>query len=181
MALRRHVHFKVRRHGHYSLSIDTLFDGSPIQNGRHHAHLRGGGDREKPFGFSSPRYRRTVMITKSKLVLIAALAAVSIASPASAQSFNKGDGTGNALAFAYGPGGTKPAWTVAPQNEQIAVSRAPANEVAARQTGRTSFAAVGRGAIYDYVPGPASSDPSANAPSLSGGGSTGYNQMLLNH
>jgi hypothetical protein len=120
------------------------------------------------------------MINKSKLVLIAALAAVSIASPASAQSFNKGDGTGNALAFAYGPGGSKPTWTVAPQNEQIAVSRASANEVAARQTGRTSFAAAGRGAIYDYVPGPTASDPSANAAALTGGGSLGYNQMIYN-
>ena len=51
------------------------------------------------------------MIKTSKLALIAVLAAMSVASPAFAQSFNKADGTGNELPFAYGPGGTKPAWT----------------------------------------------------------------------
>ena len=49
------------------------------------------------------------MIKTSKLALIAVLAAMSVASPAFAQSFNKSDGTGNELPFAYGPGGTKPA------------------------------------------------------------------------
>ncbi len=47
--------------------------------------------------------RRISMINTSKLALIAVLAAMSVASPAFAQSFNKGDGTGNELPFAYGP------------------------------------------------------------------------------
>ena len=48
------------------------------------------------------------MTNKSKLALIAVVAAtLGIASPAFAQSYNPGDGTGNALPFAYGPGGTK--------------------------------------------------------------------------
>jgi hypothetical protein len=79
------------------------------------------------------------MTNTSKLALIAVLAAMSVASPAFAQSFNKGDGTGNNLAFAYGPNGTKPAWTVAPENEQIAARQSNAGKVAVRQTGRNTL------------------------------------------
>ena len=49
------------------------------------------------------------MINTSKLALIAVLAAMSVASPAFAQSFNKGDGTGNNLPFIYGQNGS-PTW-----------------------------------------------------------------------
>ena len=42
------------------------------------------------------------MTQTSKLALIAALAAMSIASPALAQSFNPRDGTGNELPLQYG-------------------------------------------------------------------------------
>ena len=120
------------------------------------------------------------MINTSKLALIAVLAAMSVASPAFAQSFNKSDGTGNELPFAYGPGGTKPAWTVAPQNEQVAARQGNAGKVAVRQTGRNTFAAVpGRG-LYDYAAVPfASGSDAANSPAATGGGSTGYNEMLL--
>jgi hypothetical protein len=118
--------------------------------------------------------------TSKKLALIAVLAAMSVASPAFAQSFNKGDGTGNNLPFAYGPNGTKPAWTVAPQSEQIAAAQGNAGKVAVRQTGRNSLAAVpGRG-LYDYAAVPsASGSDAANNPAATGGGSTGYNEMLL--
>lgn len=120
------------------------------------------------------------MINTSKLALIAVLAAMSVASPAFAQSFNKSDGTGNELPFAYGPGSTKPAWTVAPQNEQVAARQGNAGKVAVRQTGRNTFAAVpGRG-LYDYAAVPfASGSDAANSPAATGGGSTGYNEMLL--
>jgi hypothetical protein len=47
------------------------------------------------------------MTKMSKLVLIAAAAAVSIASPALAQSFNPRDGTANVLPFSYSPGGAR--------------------------------------------------------------------------
>jgi len=83
------------------------------------------------------------MINKSKLALIAALVAMSAASPALAQSFNKGDGTANELPFAYGPNGTKPAWTVAPRNDQIAARQSNAGKVAARQNGHARFAGTG--------------------------------------
>jgi hypothetical protein len=120
------------------------------------------------------------MINTSKLALIAVLAAMSVASPALAQSFSKSDGTGNVLPFAYGPGGTKPAWTVPPQNEQIAVRQSNAGKIAVRQTGHNTFAAVlGRG-LYDYAAVPfASGSDAANSSAATGGGSTGYNEMLL--
>ena len=120
------------------------------------------------------------MINTSKLALIAVLAATSVASPAFAQSFNKGDGTGNNLPFAYGPGGTKPTWTVATENAQVAVRQRNAGKVAVRQTGRNTFAAVPRRGLYDYATVPFGSGfDAANSPAATGGGSTGYNEMLL--
>jgi hypothetical protein len=120
------------------------------------------------------------MINAPKLALIAVLAAMSVASPAFAQSFNKGDGTGNELPFAYGPNGTKPAWTVAPQNEQVAARPSNAGKVAVRQTGHARFAVVGTTGLYDYAAVPLTSgSDAANNPGLTGGGSTGYNEMLL--
>jgi hypothetical protein len=120
------------------------------------------------------------MINTSKLALVAVLAAMSVASPAFAQSFSKSDGTGNVLPFAYGPGGTKPAWTVAPENEQIAVRQNNAGKVAVRQTGHNRFAVTGTSGLYDYAAVPfASGSDAANSPAATGGGSTGYNEMLL--
>jgi hypothetical protein len=122
------------------------------------------------------------MINKSKLALIALLAVMSAASPAFAQSFAKGDGTGNNLPFAYGPEGAKPAWTAAAQNQQIAVRPSNAGRVAVRQNGRNSFAAVGTSGLYDYAAVPfASGSDAANSPALTGGGSTGYNEMILRY
>ena len=120
------------------------------------------------------------MINKSKLVVIAAVLAVSVASPAFAQSFTKGDGTGNSLPFAYGPGGTKPAWTVAPENDVIAARQTGSERIAVRQHGRETFAAVRGSDQYDYAAVPfASGSDAANSPPATGGGSTGYNEMLL--
>ena len=120
------------------------------------------------------------MINTSKLALIAVLATMSVASPALAQSFDRSSGTGNELPFAYGPGGTKPTWTVPPQNEHVAVRESNTGKVAVRQTGRNAFAAVpGRG-LYDYAAVPfGSGSDAANSPAATGGGSTGYNEMLL--
>jgi hypothetical protein len=119
------------------------------------------------------------MINPSKLALIAVLV-MSAASPAFAQSFNKADGTGNELPFAYGPGGTKPTWTVPPQNEQVAARPNSAGKVAVRQNGRNRFAVTGTTGLYDYAAVPFGSGyDAANSPALTGGGSTGYNEMLL--
>ena len=124
------------------------------------------------------------MISKSKIALIAALA-VSVASPAFAQSFNKGDGTGNALPFAYGPGGTKPAWTVVePQSNQFAAQQFGNDRVATVPQSRAARVAAARsGGLYAYaaVPFEPRADVNSNSPALTGGGSTGYNQMLLNY
>src|SRR6202045_314146 len=162
----------------YSPSIDSLFAGSPIKN-------RGCGPISCPTGDSGAmplllRKRRITMTNKSKLAVIAVLAAVSVASPALAQSFNKGDGTGNNMPFTYGPGGTKPAWTVAPENEQTAGRQSNAGKVAVRRNGHNAVAvAPGRG-LYDYAAVPfASGFDFANSPAATGGGSTGYNEMLL--
>jgi hypothetical protein len=124
----------------YSPSIDSLFAGSPIKN-------RGCGPISCPKGDSGVMplllcKRRITMTNKSKLALIAVLAAMSVASPALAQSFNKGDGTGNNMPFAYGPGGTKPAWTVPQENEQTAARPSNAGKVAAHQNGHR-FAGTG--------------------------------------
>jgi hypothetical protein len=126
------------------------------------------------------------MTNTSKLALVAALAAISFAMPASAQSFTKGDGTGNVLSFTYGPGGTKQASPgELPAGAQAAVVRqAPARQVAAaRELGRDSFAAVGTRNLYNstVVPFAGNADPGAEAPAVTGGGSLGYNEMLKNY
>jgi hypothetical protein len=103
------------------------------------------------------------MIKMSKFAIIAAIAAVSIASPALAQSFNPRDGTGNMLPFSYGPGGAR--------NYMGSPAGAPAAVAQRDQSGLHSFAMVPRD-----VPATASVNPGAT-----GGGSEGYNIRLLQH
>jgi hypothetical protein len=100
------------------------------------------------------------MIRMSKLAVIAAVAAVSIASPALAQSFNPRDGGANTMPFSYGPGGTR-------VYIGSGVSSAPAQE----QNGLHSFASIpeNRPAVTSVYPGE------------TGGGSAGYNTRLLQH
>jgi len=125
------------------------------------------------------------MINKSKLALVAALAAISLATPASAQSFTKGDGTGNVLSFTYGPGGTKPASPVPVESEQAVAARpASTHQVAAvRQIGESRFAASATRNFYNsaVVPFAGNADPNSEAPAVTGGGSVGYNEMLKNY
>ena len=64
------------------------------------------------------------MINKSKLALIAALVAMSAASPALAQAFSKGDGTGNNLPFTYGQNGTSPLGLSLPRTAKLPPGRA---------------------------------------------------------
>jgi hypothetical protein len=123
------------------------------------------------------------MINNSKFALVAALAAISLATPASAQPFTKGDGTGNVLSFTYGSGGTKPSSLVV--NEQIAVARpAIANQSATvRQLAESRFAASATRNLYNstVVPFAGNGDPNSEAPAVTGGGSAGYNEMLKNY
>jgi hypothetical protein len=97
------------------------------------------------------------MISKSKIALIAALA-VSIASPAFAQSFNNSPGLTGGGAIG-------------------------SNGVAVREHSHARIAATGTRGLYDYaaVPFTPRADVNSNSPALTGGGSTGYNQMLLNY
>ena len=96
----------------------------------------------------------------STLFVIATVAAVASALPASAQSFDPEAGSGNVLSFSYGP-------IVAPNNT-VAVRQANPGKVAARRNGLHAFAMVPRG----------SAAGSSNDPALTGGGSAGYNEML---
>jgi hypothetical protein len=99
----------------------------------------------------------------STLALIAAVTAAASAAPAFAQSFDPEAGTGNVVQFSYAP--------IAPRNDQIAVRQGRRSENVARQNGLHAFA---------MVPGARSGfDP--NDPALTGGGSLGYNQNLLNY
>lgn len=99
----------------------------------------------------------------STLAVIAAVAAAVTAAPAFAQSFDPEAGTGNVAQFSYAP--------VAPQNDRIAVRQGGHSRMAARQNGLHAFA---------MVPG-GRSGVDANDPALTGGGSLGYNQNLLNY
>jgi hypothetical protein len=102
------------------------------------------------------------MINISRVALVVAVAAVGIATPAFAQSFDPEAGSGNVLAFSFAPI-TGP---TSVQPNRIAAGPARRRTLAARQSGLSSFALVpsvrSNGNAYD--------------PTLTGGGSTGYNQ-----
>jgi len=78
------------------------------------------------------------MINKSKIAVIAVLVAMSAASPAFAQAFSKGYGTGNATPYSY-----ERTDTAAPQNSQTAARPSNAGKVAAHQNGHGRFAGTG--------------------------------------
>jgi hypothetical protein len=96
----------------------------------------------------------------SKFALIAAIAAVGIASPAFAQSFDPEAGSGNVAGFSYGPSPS--------QNDEYVVPQSSHAKTVARQNGLRAFA---------RVPG-TSPNTGSNDPAFTGGGSAGYNQML---
>jgi hypothetical protein len=84
---------------------------------------------------SSLRTRRKAMLTKSKLIAAATIAALGLAGPAFAQSFNRPEGTGNSLPSYYdGSGGLHVG--MAPQQ----------NQIAAHRSGQSAFASVPRAA-----------------------------------
>ena len=78
------------------------------------------------------------MINKSKIAVIAVLVAMSAASPALAQAFSKGYGTGNATPYSY-----ERSDTAAPRNGQTAARPSNAGKVAAHQNGHGRFAGTG--------------------------------------
>jgi hypothetical protein len=75
------------------------------------------------------------MSTRSKLIVAAAIATLGLASPASAQSFNRPDGTGNELPSYYDSQG----------GLHAGIAPAQQNLTAARRSGRNAFASVRQG------------------------------------
>jgi hypothetical protein len=99
--------------------------------------------------------RRRIMLTKSKIAVIAAVLGSLSASPAFAQAFDNDYGTGNEVPTYYDSRGG------------LHLGNAPArSQVAAHRSGLNAFASIGR------------SDFSSDQPSATGGGSVGYNEML---
>ena len=82
------------------------------------------------------------MLTKSKLIAAATIAALGLASPASAQSYNRTEGSGNSLPMYYDSQGGQHCGRLAacagipPQQIQIAAHR----------SGQSAFASVPRAA-----------------------------------
>ena len=68
-----------------------------------------------PTSTSTIYTRRIIVAAKSKIIVIAAIAALSYAAPVFAQSFNRSDGTGNELPSYYDSNGGLHAG-IAPQN-----------------------------------------------------------------
>jgi hypothetical protein len=95
------------------------------------------------------------MLTKSKIAVIAAIAALSCASPALAQSFDNDFGTGNELPSYYDSQGGLHAGNAHMQTQ-----------IATHRSGLNAFASIGRSSF------------SSDEPSATGGGSVGYNEML---
>ena len=95
------------------------------------------------------------MITKSKIAVIAAIAALSFASPALAQSFDNDFGTGNEQPSYYDSHGGLHAGTPSAQLNFVA-----------NRGGMSAYASVGRSSFASE--------------SNAGGGSVGYNEMLKN-
>ena len=94
------------------------------------------------------------MVTKSKIAVLAAVAALSCASPAFAQSFDSDFGTGNELPSYHDQNAALHAGNEHMQS-QVAVHR-------------SAFASIGRVGF------------GSDSPSNTGGGSVGYNEMLQN-
>jgi hypothetical protein len=85
------------------------------------------------------------MLKISKLTLVAAVAAVIVASPALAQSFNPRDGTGNELPLQYQADGGRNAWTAPQSNVQVAAHKSgSSSQIAARPSGNSVKIAGGR-------------------------------------
>ena len=97
------------------------------------------------------------MLTKSKIAVIAAIAALSFASPAFAQAFDNDYGTGNEQPTYYDSQG----------GLHLGYARAQSH-VAVHRSGLNAFASVGRSGF------------ASDEPSSTGGGSVGYNEMLQN-
>jgi hypothetical protein len=96
------------------------------------------------------------MVTRSKIAVIATIAALSCASPAFAQSFSRTDGTG-VPSYYDSQGGLHVG--IPTQQNQIAIHR----------NGLNAFA---------RIPNADGAADASDSPAATGGGSIGYNRML---
>jgi hypothetical protein len=86
------------------------------------------------------------MLKISKLTLIAAVAAITVAAPALAQSFNPRDGTGNVMPLQYQADGGRNAWTAPQADVQVAARKNGGSEqIAVRKNGNTQQIAARKG------------------------------------
>ena len=86
------------------------------------------------------------MLKISKLTLVAAVAAVIVASPALAQSFNPRDGTGNVMPLQYQADGGRNAWTAPQADVQVAARKNSGSEqIAVRKSGNAEQIAARKG------------------------------------
>lgn len=102
------------------------------------------------------------MMKNFKIVAMAVVAAVSIASPAFAQAFDSDYGTGNTISTYYGSNGALHVGT-APQQARAATQQ---KWVASHRGGESAFAMLPGGPGGSF------------GPSATGGGSIGYNENL---
>jgi hypothetical protein len=99
------------------------------------------------------------MTSMSKFAIIAAVAAVSMASPAFAQSFDPEVGSGNVLPFNYAPNDVQPG--------KVAVLHGSHSKIAARQNGLHAFAMVPRThTLFDSTVGNSYSPSSGYDPGI---------------
>jgi hypothetical protein len=117
--------------------IASLFDGLPIKERLHRHHLSANSEYRR-LAVIDCVTRRISMINKSKFALIAVLFAMSATSPALAQAFSKGYGTGNVTPYAFEQSGTP-----ARQNGQTAARSSNAGKIAVHQNGHGRFADTG--------------------------------------
>jgi hypothetical protein len=152
--------------------VDSAFLGYPINVRPHRMYLLD-NERRWHLALSASKPGVKTMMSKSKLALIAALAAVSIASPAFAQSFDR---TGSILPHYYDASGTMVwgAWgpPQAPATINHRVARSARDLHMNARSGAGAFAA---------VPLTTRSDSNSNSRTLTCGGSPGYNQNLYNY
>jgi hypothetical protein len=122
-------------------------------------------------------------MTRQSKVLVAALAALTIALPAFAQSQDR---TGSMLPH-YFNGSGEMVWgswappTATTGNQQTAQARAVVVHEAARPAKRLNTGVSDGAGAFAAAPSATPANPDAYAPALSGGGSAGYNQNLKNY
>jgi hypothetical protein len=96
--------------------------------------------------------KRKAMSTDQRLIVAAAIATLGLASPASAQSFNRTEGTGNELPSYYDSQGGLHASIASIQQNQNATRRSGLNAFAHKNSGLTAYARVPAPDYYNTVP-----------------------------